>query len=324
LSKKGDIAIKHVTVRSLEEDERRRFFEFACSLPERDFWGRKGYFLRGDFERFQKFLDYIKPFEPKCFLVAEEDDKFIGFTVAIYNPEWICELKERYGYEVKKRAHILGIAFVQRRKDILCALVKELTDYFSKKGIDNVEYPTLGNVCLTTATDVLTQENVDALVMFREAGFRISECYYSMKLDLDSYKYRKECLIEEGSFRFKERTIEIIQKDKVLGKITWDSVENEKTNIEVNVTRAYRGKGFGTTLMAKALHRLKTEGIKVIELGVDGNNLPALKLYRKFGFEPYATHFYIIASSSYIRKQEQTTPNHNRKSYRISGHEKKN
>ena len=304
MSKKGDIAIKDVIVRSLKEDERRRFFEFACSLPERDFWGRKGYFLRGDFERFQKFLNHIKSFEPKCFLVAEEDDKFIGFAVAIYNPEWICELKERCGYEVEKRAYILGIAFVQRRKDTLCALVKELTDYFSKKGIESVEYPTLGNVCLTTATDVLTPENVDALMMFREAGFRISECYYSMKLDLDSYKYRKECLIEDCSFLFKERTIEIVQKDEVLGKITWDPVENKKTNIDVYVTQAYRGKGFGTALMTKALHRLKAEDVKVVELGVDGNNLPALKLYRKFGFELYATHFYIIASSGHIRKQE--------------------
>jgi len=99
--------------------------------------------------------------------------------------------------------------------------------------------------------------------------------------------------LEDGSFRFKERSIEIVQRNKALGKITWDSVENGKTSIGVFVVRSHRGKGFGTALMAKALHKLKAEGIKTIELGVDGNNLLALKLYRKFGFEVHATHFYI-------------------------------
>lgn len=203
--------MKDLIVRSLREDEKRRFFEFAESLPDRDFWGKKGSLLRGDFERFQKFFEYIKPFQLRCFLVAEEDNKLVGFVVAVYNPMWISDLKERYGYDVDKRAYILGIAFVQRRKDVLKVLTHELTNYFSKKEVKSVEYPTLGNVCLTTGTDVLTPENMDAFIMFREAGFKISECYYSMKLDLDSYKHNKEYPTEDGTFRFKERSIEIVQ-----------------------------------------------------------------------------------------------------------------
>lgn len=287
--------MKNPTVRSLKEDEKRRFFEFARNLPDRDFWGKKGRLLRGDFERFEKFFDYIRPFQPRCFLVAEEDNKLVGFAVALYNPEWVAELNERYGRDVDKRAYILGIAVTQKRKDVLKALTDKLTQYFSKKGIETVEYPTLGNVCLTTATDVLTPENLDALVMFREAGFRISECYYSMKLTLDTYKLNKDYSIKEVKFRFKERTIEIFQEHEVLGKITWDPVESGKTSIDISVARTNRGKGFGTALMAEALHLLKTKGVRVVELGVDGNNLPALKLYRKFGFEVVATHFYIIA-----------------------------
>ena len=104
--------------RTLREYENKRFFRFARNLPDRDFWGKKGRYLRGDFERFQKFLDYIRPFEPKCFLVAEEDNRFVGFAVAVYNPSWISELKERYGHSVEERAYILGIAVVQRRKDV--------------------------------------------------------------------------------------------------------------------------------------------------------------------------------------------------------------
>jgi len=242
-----------------------------------------------------KFLEYIEPFQPRCFLVAEEDNKLVGFVVAVYNPEWVSELSERFGHDVEKRAYILGIAFAQRRNDVLKALTAELTDYFYKNGIQSVEYPTLGNICLTTGTDVLTPENVDALIMFREAGFKISECYYSMKLDLDKYKYNQEHPIKEEAFRLKERSIEIVRENEVLGKITWDPIENEKTSIDIEVKRASRGKGLGTALIERALHLLKTKGIKQVELGVDGNNLAALKLYRKFGFQVCATHFYINA-----------------------------
>jgi ribosomal protein S18 acetylase RimI-like enzyme len=291
------LAMKNVAVRFLKQDEKKRFFEFARALPDRDFWGRKGRLLREDYDRFRKFFDYIKPFQPKCFLVAEENGNLVGFVVAVYNAAWMSDLMERYGHDVDKRAYILGIAFVHRRKDVLKALTGELVNYFSKKGIKSVEYPTLGSICLTTGTDVLTPENVDALMMFREAGFKISECYYSMKLDLESYKCDKKCPIREGSFRFKERSIEIVEENEILGNIKWEPIEDGKTSIGINVAQAHRGRGFGTALMAEALRRLKTEGVKLIELGVDGNNLPALRLYRKFGFEPYATHFYIIAPS---------------------------
>ena len=286
--------MKDVFVRSLKEGEKRRFFEFARSLPDRDFWGKKGRLLRGNFQAFQGFFQYIKPFQPRCFLVAEEEDKLVGFIVAVYNPEWISELTERYGYDVDKRAYILGIACVQRRKDVLNVLTNELTSYFSRSGVKSVEYPTLGNVCLTTGTDVLTAENVDVLIMFREAGFRISECYYSMKLELERCMCSGEYPLEEGQFRFKERSIEIVHENEVLGNITWDPVEHGKTNMGISVVRARRGRRLGTALMAKALDRLKTEGAKVIELGVDGNNLQALGMYRRFGFKVYATHFYII------------------------------
>ena len=294
-----------LTVRSLKQNERRRLFEFARNLSERDFWGKKGRPLRGDWKRFQTFFNYIKPFQPKSFIVAEENNQLVGFVIAVYNPEWIDELAERYGHGVEKRAYILGIAFDPRRKDVLTALTDELANYFSKKGVKSLEYPTLGNVCLTTATDVLTPQNVDALLMFREAGFKISECYYSMKLNLDGYKRGRKKTIEEGSLRFKESSIEIVRENKVLGQINLYPVETGSASIDINVERGYRGKGLGTTLMAEALDLLRKRGIKVIELGVDGNNLFALKLYLKFGFEVYRTHFYIIKPCQHVFGKEQ-------------------
>jgi ribosomal protein S18 acetylase RimI-like enzyme len=289
--------MENIILHSLKEDDHKQFFQFTKTLPDKDLWGKKGRYLRGNLKRFQEFLDYIKPFESKCFLVAKENDKFVGFVVAIYNPIWIAELKERYGYDVEKRAYILGIAVIQRRIDVLKTLTDEMMGYFSRRGIKAAEYPTFGSTCLTTGTDVLTAENMDSLMLFREVGFKISECYYSMKLDLDAYKPERKCSTREGMFYLEERKIEILDRNRVLGKIIWDPVKNGKTNIDIYVEPPYRGKGFGTVLMVKALKKLKTDGVKTIELGVDGNNLPALGLYRKFGFAVFRTHFYIFIHS---------------------------
>jgi ribosomal protein S18 acetylase RimI-like enzyme len=289
--------MENMTVHSLQEDNDKQFFQFAKTLAGTDCWGKKGRYLRGNLERFHEFLDYIKPFEPKCFLVAKESDRFVGFVVAAYNPDWMAELRQRHEYDAEKRAYILGIAIVRRRVDVLKALTSEMMDYFSKRGIGAAEYPTLGNVCLTTGTDVLTSENVDSLILFREAGFKISECYYSMSLNLNFYKPKTRSSAREGTFHLIGRKIEILERNRILGRVTWNPVENGKTEIGIYVEPACRGKGFGAALMTKALEKLKTDGVKTVELGVDGNNLPALKLYRKFGFTVFKTHFYILIRS---------------------------
>lgn len=56
--------------------------------------------------------------------------------------------------------------------------------------------------------------------------------------------------------------------------------------------------------MTKALHKLKIEGVKTIELGVDGNNLAALKLQGNLGFRAYKTHFYVFAPSRPLISKE--------------------
>jgi ribosomal protein S18 acetylase RimI-like enzyme len=286
--------MKEVVVRSLKEGEERALFEFAEGLPERGSWGKKTRYLRAGYPGFLRFFKRLRSFRLKCLLVAEENRKISGFAVAVHSPRWTRELEKRYQCKIEKRAHILGIAFNDGRKAVLNKLVNRLSAYFSKEGIRSIEYPSFGNVCLTTATDVLTPENVEALMMFREAGFRISECYYSMRLNLESCLTRIEHLQDRTHFRVGERRLELIRKNQVLGKIVWDVVENGKTSIGVFVKKAHRGKGLGTVLMTKALHHLKNEGVKLVELGVDGNNLPALKLYRQFCFEVYATYFYVV------------------------------
>jgi len=283
-----------VIVHSLREHDRKRLFDFSRELPSQDLWGKKGYYLKGDFERFEKFFDYIETFQPKCFLIAEKDQKIQGFVVAVYNPQWVDILKERYRHPVEKRTYILGIAVAQRRLDILKSLIDEMIRYLSQKGIRSAEYPTLGDVCLTTGSGVLTPDNVDALLWFREAGFKVNECYYFMKLDLSKYLPSEVKTNANVTFRFKERRIEVTKGDEVLGRILWSPVEEGAPDIDIYVEHKNRGKGLGTMLMNETLKELKKQGAEAVEVGVDGNNVPALKLYHKFGFEVEHTYLYII------------------------------
>jgi GNAT superfamily N-acetyltransferase len=278
----------------LREGEERVLFDFARGLPERGSWGRKTRCLRGGYGRFRRFFQYVRAFQPNCSLVAEENGKIVGFVTAVYSSRCNRELSKRYQCGIEKRAHILAIGFDEGRKDILKGLVKGLSVCFSKEGIKGIEYPTFGSVCLTTATDVLTPENVDALLMFREAGFRISDCYYSMRLNLGSHPSKNEYRRKRLHFQVGNRRLKLMGKNQVLARFTWTPIQQGRTSIGVFVKKAYRRKGLGTALMAESLRHLKTKGVNSVELGVDGNNLAALKLYRKFGFELYKTQLYLM------------------------------
>ncbi len=53
----------------------------------------------------------------------------------------------------------------------------------------------------------------------------------------------------------------------------------------IAVDSVYRGKGFGTRFLSDCCQRIKQEGFKSVELTVDANNHPAVKVYKeKLGF----------------------------------------
>lgn len=61
-------------------------------------------------------------------------------------------------------------------------------------------------------------------------------------------------------------------------------------NLWISVEKNYRGLGLGAKLMKKGLQMSKKSirGIKIIELGVQENNLTGIKLYERFGFKTVA------------------------------------
>lgn len=52
------------------------------------------------------------------------------------------------------------------------------------------------------------------------------------------------------------------------------------------VEEAVRGEGHGRTLVAAAIQRARSRGCRRIQLDVNTDNEPALKLYESFGFAP--------------------------------------
>ena len=61
-------------------------------------------------------------------------------------------------------------------------------------------------------------------------------------------------------------------------------VAGEAEILTIAVSRAVQGRGFGRALLATHLARLASRGARTVFLEVEEGNLPALKLYRAFGF----------------------------------------
>jgi ribosomal protein S18 acetylase RimI-like enzyme len=106
-----------------------------------------------------------------------------------------------------------------------------------------------------------------------------------------SYEYEEKFkpkiwkdLLKEEKFLF------ALVDDKVVGMIGYRSSGMEKTKhiamiIAVYVQKKYRGLRIGYKLYKEILRKIKTKKFKKISIGVNSKQLPALRLYEKFGFE---------------------------------------
>ncbi|MBX3088544.1 MAG: GNAT family N-acetyltransferase, partial [Cryobacterium sp.] len=56
----------------------------------------------------------------------------------------------------------------------------------------------------------------------------------------------------------------------------------------VGVDPGLQGAGIGVRLMIAGFARLRAQRVRIAELYVEADNLPAMTLYRKFGFEEYS------------------------------------
>ncbi|MDT8899877.1 GNAT family N-acetyltransferase [Anaeroselena agilis] len=67
--------------------------------------------------------------------------------------------------------------------------------------------------------------------------------------------------------------------------LDWND-RNKAYVVGISIAKEWRGRSFGTELLAKSLKVLSQEGIAAVELTVDPNNAAAIKVYRdKLGFK---------------------------------------
>ena len=65
----------------------------------------------------------------------------------------------------------------------------------------------------------------------------------------------------------------------------WADALRHRGTLGMGLRAAYRGQGLGTQLLAATIAKAQTRGIHRIELEVRADNVVAIALYRRFGFE---------------------------------------
>ena len=76
-------------------------------------------------------------------------------------------------------------------------------------------------------------------------------------------------------------------RGEVVGYVGAETVLDECNIGNIVVHKEYRGRGFSNVIMETLLESLKNKGIKKVFLEVEHDNVPAISLYEKFGFERY-------------------------------------
>jgi|YelNatPaOPRAMG01_1025707.scaffolds.fasta_scaffold06740_2 ribosomal-protein-alanine N-acetyltransferase len=81
---------------------------------------------------------------------------------------------------------------------------------------------------------------------------------------------------------------EVCASPRVVGFSAFHRVESEAELQNIAVNPGYRRQGIAKALIEDGCRRLYTAGVRKLFLEVRVSNLPALELYRKFGFAPQA------------------------------------
>ena len=85
-------------------------------------------------------------------------------------------------------------------------------------------------------------------------------------------------------------------KEKIIGKIRIEKIDNEGFIYGFGVLPDFRGKGYGREILSSALDILKKENVDNIFLEVATENKNALGLYESCGFEEISVMDYYVVS----------------------------
>lgn len=101
-----------------------------------------------------------------------------------------------------------------------------------------------------------------------------------MPLTIDDMLYD-----EYQSYYYEEGAVFIKYNNKYAGYGQIILIDNVPTIVNVGILKEFRGKGLGSLLMQYLLNLLIKNGYKEVNLKVSSDNLIAIKMYSKLGFE---------------------------------------
>lgn len=176
-------------------------------------------------------------------------------------------------------------------RSLFDAAIKELEQYETRQSCE---------IDLCFPVDISCKDTI-AVLGILEAEFWYSE--HLMSYQLDQLHIRQPCCASGGqklSIQLRKKSeaeYQLIAKNKkpqLLGTCFLDICDDSAYFYGFQIEEKLRGQGIGFLCLQKLLTELKSAGIQKVSLQVSGQNLPALSLYKKTGFQIKETLSYYL------------------------------
>ena len=117
-----------------------------------------------------------------------------------------------------------------------------------------------------------------------------------------SKPWTQDNILSSNSFSFKKV---FLYGDAVIAFLDSNIIFDEAELLMLAVKKEYQNHGIGSYILNRYLEHLKSKNIKSIYLEVSENNIKAINLYKKFGFEVYGKreNYYSDNSSAILMKK---------------------
>ncbi|WP_257942896.1 GNAT family N-acetyltransferase [Pediococcus pentosaceus] len=101
-------------------------------------------------------------------------------------------------------------------------------------------------------------------------------------------------LLEESSKSSANLFLLATKDEKIIGTANMKSFLRKQIShrgtFGISVLKEFSGQGIGSMLLAEIINYAKSVNLEILELEVRTDNIPAIHLYKKFGFKEYGLY----------------------------------
>ncbi len=164
--------------------------------------------------------------------------------------------------------------------------------------------PTLTySVChMQVVTDIPREDRVD--IQFRLCGPEDVPAIASMDVDFFNASFERKLSLHFENMKDKNRKAWMVSINGVdVGKIhvRYDG-QNKAFFHDLGILKEHRGKKYAKAMMLKTIDMMYKEGCKHISLDVMSDNISAIKLYERVGFDTVAIYDFLRVNLSSLAK----------------------